>query len=320
MRRPSEAPEISVVICTRDRSAYLASCLRGLERQSLASSRFEVWVIDNGSTDATPARTAEFTARNAHFHYHTEPRVGLSIARNTGARISRADIIAYIDDDAVPDPSWLERLCERFRQYPAEVGIVGGDVIPVWEAPRPDWLVDALLRPLSAGLKWSTEARFLRPGEWLVEVNSAYRKPALERVGGFPEALGRMGSMLLSGDGAVNLLIEQAGYLLFYDPQIIVQHHIPASRVNKSWFRRRSFWQGVSLNKLHRYVEDVGKQFELPRPAVKSNRWEKITVPTSAAAWASLFDDTDSGNFYNQLYELEQLGYLFESQSLIVGR
>jgi glycosyltransferase involved in cell wall biosynthesis len=283
MRRPSEAPEISVVICTRDRSDYLASCLRGMERQSLASSRFEVHVVDNGSTDATPSRTAEFTARNAQFHYHREPRVGLSIARNAGARMSRADLIAYIDDDAVPDPTWLERLCERFRQYPAEVGIIGGEVIPVWEAPRPDWLVDELLRPLSAGLKWSKEARFLRPGEWLVEVNSAYRKTALERVGGFPEGLGRMGSTLLSGDGAANLLIEQAGYLLFYDPQIIVQHHIPASRVSKEWFRRRSFWQGVSMNKLHRYVEDVGKQLELPRPAVKANRWEKITVPPGRA-------------------------------------
>jgi glucosyl-dolichyl phosphate glucuronosyltransferase len=320
MNRPSEVPEISVVICTRDRSAYLANCLRGLEQQSLASSRFEVRVVDNGSTDDTAARTAEFTDRNTNFHYHCEPRGGLSIARNTGARVSRAEVIAYTDDDAVPDPSWLERLCERFRQYPAEVGIIGGEVIPVWEAPRPAWLVDELLRPLSAGLKWSTEARFLRPGEWLVEVNSAYRKPALERVGGFPENLGRMNSVLLSGDGAINLLIEQAGYLLFYDPQIIVQHHIPASRVTTAWFRRRSFWQGVSMNKLHRYVEEMSKQLELPAMPAKSRHWEKIIVPTSAAAWASLFDDTDPNNFVDQVYQLEQLGYLLESQSVIVGR
>jgi glycosyltransferase involved in cell wall biosynthesis len=320
MSRSSEAPEISVVICTRDRSADLKNCLRGLERQSIAADRFEVLIIDNGSTDDTAAQADEFTDRHRHFRYHFEPRGGLSIARNTGAQLSRAELIAYTDDDAVPDPSWLERFCARFQQLPGEVGIIGGDVIPVWAVPRPAWLVEELLRPLSAGLKWSTEARFLRPGEWLVEVNSAYRKAALEKVGGFPEKLGRMGSVLLSGDGAVNLLIEMAGYLLFYDPQIIVQHHIPASRITTEWFRRRSFWQGVSMHRLHRYVEDQGKQLDLPRAPLKATRWEEISVPSSAAAWANLFDDADSKNFLDQVYQLEQLGYLLESQSVVVGR
>jgi glucosyl-dolichyl phosphate glucuronosyltransferase len=322
MSRSSAAPEISVVICTCNRSAYLANCLRGLERQSLDANRFEVLIIDNASSDDTAAKTAEFASRNAHFRYHFEPRMGLSIARNTGARLSRADVIAYTDDDAVADPSWVERFCARFRDYPREVGIIGGDVIPVWESPRPAWLVEELLRPLSAGLKWSTEARFLRPGEWLIEVNSAYRKAALERVGGFPEQLGRVGATLLSGDGAVNLLIEQAGYLLFYDPQIVVQHHIPVSRINKAWFRRRAFWQGVTLNRLHRYMEEAGKQAGLPKPALKSRRWDEIVVPTSAAAWANLFDDNNSDpeNFRDQVYYLEQLGYLLESQSVIMGR
>lgn len=320
MKGPIRVPEISAVICTRDRSAYLANCLRGLEQQSLASSRFEVIVIDNGSKDDTAAVSAEFTDRNANFHYHVEPRGGLSIARNTGLRMSRAAIVAYTDDDAVPDSSWLERYCERFRQCPAEVGIIGGDVVPVWEAPRPAWLVEELLRPLSAGLRWSTEARILRPGEWLIEVNSAYRKAALVRAGGFPEQLGRMDSMLLSGDGAVNLLIEQAGYLLFYDPQIIVHHHIAASRVTRTWFRRRYFWQGVSMNKLHRYVEEKAKQLGLPAMPTKSRHWERISVPTSAVAWASLFEDTHSDNFIDQIHQFEHLGYLLESQSVVVGR
>ena len=126
--------------------------------------------------------------------------------------------------------------------------------------------------------------------------------------------------MLLSGDGAVNLLIEQAGYLLYYDPQIIVHHHIAASRVTRTWFRRRYFWQGVSMNKLHRYVEEKAKQLGLPAMPTKSRHWERISVPTSAAAWADLFDDSYADNFIDQIHQFEHLGYLLESQSVVVGR
>src|SRR5262249_54420100 len=159
----------------------------------------------------TKAVVSSFCRRNTHFRYVYEERVGLSIARNTGVRNSLADIIAFTDDDAAPEPPWLEQILGCAKVLADDVGVIGGDVIPVWEAERPDWLNDNLLRPLSAGLKWSAEARFLRPGEWLVEVNSAYKKMALLTIGGFPENLGRVGDSLLSGEGGINLLIERAG-------------------------------------------------------------------------------------------------------------
>jgi glycosyltransferase involved in cell wall biosynthesis len=311
---------ISVVVCTRDRSRYLRNCLGGLEKQTLSNSRFEVIVVDNGSSDDTAEIAESFCDRQAHFHYYFEPEPGLSIARNAGIRASSADIVAFIDDDAVPSTSWVEQLLGRFEALPPEFGIVGGDVIPVWESERPSWLNDGLLRPLSAGLKWSTEARVIRPGEWLVEVNSAYRKAALAQVGGFPEHLGRIGDLLLSGDGAVNLLIQRAGFLLYYDPEILVRHHIPPSRVTKEWFRRRSFWQGITMNRLHRYVEETADRLGLPKPRASARTWEEVTVPTSAAAWADLFDDRGTTDFDEQLIQLEQLGYLLESQSIVIGR
>jgi glycosyltransferase involved in cell wall biosynthesis len=279
-----------------------------------------VIIVDNGSSDDTKHLATSFCNRHSHFHYCFEPRAGLSIARNTGIRISRAEIVAFTDDDAVPDPTWAERLLSRFQQYSHDLGIVGGDVIPVWEAERPEWLSEHLLRPLSAGLKWSTEARMLRPGEWLVEVNSAYRKAALNQTGGFPEKLGRVGDLLLSGDGAINLLVQRAGFMLYYDPAILVKHHIPPSRLTKEWFRRRSFWQGVSMNRLHRYVEETASRLGFPETPLAARIWEEVVVPTSASAWADLFDDRSAGDFAEQLVQLEQLGYLLESQSVVIGR
>jgi glucosyl-dolichyl phosphate glucuronosyltransferase len=318
--RMAGAVEISAIICTRDRSAYLARCLTAFSLQTLSSKRHEVIIVDNGSSDDTSRIAASFCGRHANFRYIREDRAGLAIARNAGVAASAADVVAFTDDDAEPEPSWLQRTLGRFAEHPDDVGIVGGDVIPVFEAERPAWLTDDLLRPLSAGLKWSTEPRFLRAGEWLVEVNAAYNKKVLLQIGGFPEHLGRVGELLLSGEGGVDRLIRRAGYRLFYDPAILVRHNIPAARLTRTWFRRRSFWQGVSLNLLHRYVEETSHKLGLPDTGRQAHVWEEMVVPVSARAWGELFDDRSPKDFGQQLSCLEQLGYLLESQSVVLGR
>ena len=320
MNARGEKYAISAVVPTHNRSAYLRKCLRALEKQTLPPQQYEVIVVDNDSIDDTPSVVKSFCERNSIFRYVHEAKPGVAIARNTGVRVSSFDFVAQTDDDAEPDPTWLERILARFREHPNDVGIVGGEVLPIWEAERPAWLSDALLRPLSAGLMWSTEARFLRANEWLIEVNSAYRKAALLRIGGFPERIGRIGEMLLSGESCANVLMQRAGSRLFYDPAILVRHHVHASRLSKTWFRRRSFWQGVSMNLFYRYVEDKAQSLGLSQPSRYTRAWEEIPVPISPAAWADLFDDQSTQDFAEQLDRLEHLGYLLESQSVVVGR
>jgi glucosyl-dolichyl phosphate glucuronosyltransferase len=320
IERTTVAAGISAIVCTRDRSAYLARCLTALARQTLSPRQYELIIVDNGSSDETGSVAASFCERHANFRYAREDRPGLAIARNSGIALSSAEIVAFTDDDAEPEPSWLERTLARFVEHADDVGIVGGDVIPVFEAERPAWLTDDLLRPLSAGLKWSTDARFLRPGEWLVEVNAAYKKKVLLQIGGFPQHLGRVGELLLSGEGGVDRLIRRAGFRLFYDPAILVRHNIPATRLTRTWFRRRSFWQGVSLNLLHRYVEETARNLGLPDATRHARVWEEVVVPTSPRAWGDLFDDRSATDFGHQLSCLEQLGYLLESQSVVLGR
>jgi glycosyltransferase involved in cell wall biosynthesis len=312
-------PRISVIVCTRNRRSYLGMCLGALERQTLAARDYEVIVVDNGSTDDTRSVAAAFCERNRNFCYVHEAKAGLAIARNVGVHASSADIVAFTDDDAQPHATWLERIVRRFDEHPEDVAMVGGDVVPVWEAERPAWLIDSLLPTISAGLRWSTEPRFLRPGEWLFEGNSGYKKAALLRVGGYPEHLGRVGDMLLSGEGACHLLIQRAGHRLFYDPAILIRHHIQASRLTRTWFRKRYFWQGITMNLLHRYVEEEARRLGLPESSPHARAWEDVPVPASADAWADLFDDSRDVDFYVQLQQLHQLGYLFESQSIVIG-
>jgi glycosyltransferase involved in cell wall biosynthesis len=308
----------SVVVCTHNRSARLARCLAALSAQSAAANEYEVIIVDNGSSDDTRDLATAFCRRHPAFRYISEPNPGVAVARNTGVRDSAGAILAFADDDTEPEPSWLQRILGCFRALP-DVGVVGGEIIPMWGAERPDWLTDRLLRPLSAGLKWSSTPCFLGAEQWLIECNSAYRKEVLFQVGGFPEHLGRVGDSLLSGEGGVNLLIARAGHGLYYDPSILVRHHIPASRLTQAWFRRRVFWQGVTLNLLHRYVEDRAHEMGLGEATKRARRWEPVVVPVSAAAWASLFEDCYAEDFADQLDRLEALGYLLQSQFVVVG-
>src|SRR5579871_4963114 len=98
MSRRSIDPPASVIVCTRDRPEELNRCLCGIMRQGYPE--FEVLVIDNAPRDN---RTFEVAERWG-VRYAVEPVPGLSRARNSGARLSQGEILAYIDDDAVPEP------------------------------------------------------------------------------------------------------------------------------------------------------------------------------------------------------------------------
>jgi hypothetical protein len=77
--------------------------------------------------------------------------------------------------------------------------------------------------------------------------NSAYPRHLLETMGGFQISLGRKGNNLLSNEETLlHFRLVKMGYVCLYHPEVIVGHHIQASRLNQTWFKRRLYWQGVS--------------------------------------------------------------------------
>ena len=163
-------PSISVVVCSYNGARTIRDCCEGLVR--LEYPNFEVIVVNDGSTDATPEIVSQYDFRLIS----TENR-GLSNARNTGWQEARGEIVAYIDDDAYPDPHWLTYLAAAFMRT-THVGIGGPNLPPPGDGPTADCVANAPGGPVHVLLS-DTEAEHI-PG-----CNMAFRKTALQAIGGF---------------------------------------------------------------------------------------------------------------------------------------
>jgi glycosyltransferase involved in cell wall biosynthesis len=141
--------QISAIICTHNRDSYLGAAIDSLLAQDFAAD-FEVIVVDNNSSDRT-REVVEQRASNPRLKYVFEPTIGLSVARNTGAKIASAEILAYLDDDAVASTHWLQVLDSAFKNN-SKLAIAGGKVTLLWPQGihQPQWLSPGLAGNLGA--------------------------------------------------------------------------------------------------------------------------------------------------------------------------
>jgi glycosyltransferase involved in cell wall biosynthesis len=164
---------VSVVVPTRDRSQMLETLLESLGRQTLDPSRFEVVVVDDGSTDGTPAllqRVAGEVRYDLRVVRHSGS--GPASARNRGWRHASAPLIAFTDDDCVATPTWLQQMVESAKNRPGAI-VQGATEVDPAEAPR-------------AG-PFSRTLEIKEPGPFYATCNMLYARELLERLGGFDE-------------------------------------------------------------------------------------------------------------------------------------
>jgi glycosyl transferase family 2 len=168
---------------------------------------------------------------------------------NTGIRAASGAMIASTDDDARPEPDWLDRAIAGLERFNCDY--VGGKVLPIWGGPVPEWL------PNRPGMLWSpvalldfgpTAAEFGRDGmTWPLGINMLARREAFQRVGPYDNRLGRTaGTLRNQAQREWHLRARQSGLRGFYVPDMVVHHVVPAERLQKRYFRRWLYWHGIS--------------------------------------------------------------------------
>lgn len=240
------APRIAAVICTHNRAGYLERALNSLAGQSLAPEQFEVLVVDNASTDRTAEVAHAMQDRVPNLRYLREDRLGLSYARNTGARASRAPFLAYLDDDARTDRDWLKHMLRAFETPNPAPACIGGRVWLDWGSSAPRWLPPRYYS-IYTFVDHGDEDRPLGPREYLVGANLAFHRDTLLELGGFDTNLGRKGTTLLSGEeSAIVGKLRERGLPIHYAGSAAVWHAVPPERRRRQWLWSRMFWDGAS--------------------------------------------------------------------------
>ncbi len=237
--------QIAAIICTHNRDSYLGAAIDSLLEQDI--NNYEVLVIDNASSDRTK-EVVESRLGDPRLQYYYEPVLGLSVARNRGAKETTAPILAYLDDDAEASPQWLRVITEAYQEN-EKLAIAGGRVTLIWPPgiTPPNWLSPGMSGGLGAYDLGEEVVHITNPNLTPRGLNYSLRRTFLEEIGGFDPNLGRVGKNLLSNEELyMTELALKKGWQVAYLPNALVAHNVAPERTKPGWFLSRSWWQGVS--------------------------------------------------------------------------
>jgi glycosyltransferase involved in cell wall biosynthesis len=226
-------PLITIVVITRNRAEILSDCLQHLLREDFPKHQYEIVVVDDGSTDRTPAVVKSFQSDTdlPVIRYIAQPHQGVNAARNTGIESARGVVVSFLDDDVLARPDYLKQVWQMLSQNPNFDGVGG---------PLRDYGGSRLRTCNRCSL-----ADYDAPGangkgfvSALVGGNMTIKASAFKQVGLFDREI--------SGRGDETEWFHRASSLkFFYDPELWVWHR--RDNFNLFTLCRHSFVQGLSV-------------------------------------------------------------------------
>ncbi|WP_205472208.1 glycosyltransferase family 2 protein [Nocardioides sp. SYSU D00038] len=251
-RRPEARPTATVVVCayTEDRWDDIVSGLAGVRSQTVAPLEVLVVIDHNPALQARCER--ELTGVRVVPNTLTK---GLSGARNTAVALARGEVTVFLDDDATPEPRWLELLLAAYDD--PRVQAVGGSASPVWPAGRgrPDQLAPEL--DWVIGCTYVGQPTRRSDVRNLMGCNMSFRTSVFAEVGGFDETAGRVGTIPLGCEETelcIRLTQRVPGARVVFEPAAVVHHHVTEPRTTWAYLRSRSMGEGLSKAAMARLV------------------------------------------------------------------
>jgi glycosyltransferase involved in cell wall biosynthesis len=231
-RWASEGPQMTVVICTRNRAADLERALASLACQSYP--RFDILVVDNAPADSSTRHLIDrLVAHGNEISYVLEPRPGLSWARNCALARITSPIVAWLDDDEVADVHWLMELAGAFCGYP-DAAAVSGSVVPAELETQPQmWFEEYGGHTKGRGFSPAVFRAHDTGGQsplyplpaFGVGANMAFTTATLRAIGGFDPALGAGTGTLGGEDTLMFSQILLRGGTVVYQPTALTRHY-----------------------------------------------------------------------------------------------
>jgi glycosyltransferase involved in cell wall biosynthesis len=248
--------DISVIICayTENRWNDLVAAVESVQQQTVPPGEIIV-VIDHNP--ALLKRVREQIP--GVFALENQEAKGLSGARNSGALIAKSAVVAFLDDDAVAEPNWIESLVECYAD-PDVVG-VGGKIEPLWAKTRPAWFPDEFGWVIGCTYQgMPTEKAAVRN---VIGANMSVRRQVLMAVDGFRESFGCNHSSMSNGgvqtgfkwlqhhagdeetEFCIRIAQQRPGSTWLYTPRAVIRHRVPAQRARWAYFLWRCYDEGL---------------------------------------------------------------------------
>ncbi|TGP57324.1 glycosyltransferase [bacterium M00.F.Ca.ET.230.01.1.1] len=216
---PGQRPQVSFIVCTRDRAAVLETCVDSILAACRAHPAFtaELVVVDNGSCDGTAsylsriAATSDITLTAIH-----EPRPGLAAARNAGLARARGRVLVFVDDDCRLDGSYLADLERHYAS--GEKWLIRGGRVEIG---------DALDLPFTVKRCDQRErlTHAVHPGGFVLGCNMTMHREVAARIGPFDERFGAGGALRSAEDTDYLVRAILAGMAVEYVPDMTIFHH-----------------------------------------------------------------------------------------------
>ncbi|WP_016953215.1 glycosyltransferase family 2 protein [Anabaena sp. PCC 7108] len=255
-------PKVSIVICTCERPASLRKTLIALE--NLTNDNFEVVIIDASTTTDTLNIVTSLSQQSSYYIKLDKINIkNISVSRNRGIKFASGSIIAFLDDDAIPPPNWIEKLLSIYSLHGNKCGGVGGTVRDMTKSDYPLQYHCGITNIISntIAIRSGDNINYNEPqGFWyngLMGANSSYRKDVLEKINGYDEFF-----EYFLDETDVCLRVIQAAYEIHYC-DVVVDHYPQASH-NRQDQKHLTCWYSLAKNTTYFALKHALKKIPFP--------------------------------------------------------